>query len=171
MPAVEDVLLEQRVEGLHRGVVTGRGDPSHRSPEPGRLEDGPDGPRAELPCSVGVDDHGARGLSAGDRLAQGRRRQLGSHAGPEGIADDAPGAQVLQETAVELALGCSVMSVSQTSSGWAAVKPRWIKSSWTAGPGSLPAARRPFFVVTDQIRCSRHSRWTRFSLARWPAAS
>jgi len=36
--AVQDVLLEQRVEGLHGGVVAGRRDPAHRPGEVVRLE-------------------------------------------------------------------------------------------------------------------------------------
>jgi len=43
--AVQDVLLEQRVEGLHGGVVAGRGGPAHRPGEVVRLEHRHEGPR------------------------------------------------------------------------------------------------------------------------------
>ena len=48
-------------------------------------------------------------------------------------------------------------SVNQSRSGAGAEKSRCIESSVTAGPGVLPATRRPFFVVVDQVRCSRDS--------------
>src|SRR5687768_5795398 len=38
---------------------------------------------------------------------------------------------------------------------------RWTRSSWTGGPGLRLRPR--FLANTDQIPCSEHSRWTRFS--------
>jgi hypothetical protein len=53
-PAVQDVLLEQRVEGLHGGVVAGRRDPAHRPGEVARLEHRHEGPRSKLAPAVGM---------------------------------------------------------------------------------------------------------------------
>ena len=53
-------------------------------------------------------------------------------------------------------VGCSVMSVSQTRSGAGALKFRWTRSSWTAGPGRLQClaallrGRRPDPVLRAQ---------------------
>src|SRR5699024_8139141 len=55
-PAVEDVVLEQRKEALHGGVVAGRADPAHRSDH----AVGADRPlhllRPELRSSIAVED-------------------------------------------------------------------------------------------------------------------
>ena len=162
--AVEDVLLEQRVERLHRGVVAGGRDPAHRPGEPVRLEHRPEGPRAKLAAAVGVNDHGAVRLAASDRRAQRRDGEVGGHPVADRVADDPVGEHVLDAAAVELAfaVGCSVMSVNQTTSGPGAVKSRCTRSSCTAGPGASRCLR-PFFVVVDQTRCSEHSRQTRRS--------
>jgi hypothetical protein len=56
---VEDVLLEQREEGLHRGVVAARADAAHRADHLVVLvvrEASGEGSGTELAASVGVDD-------------------------------------------------------------------------------------------------------------------
>jgi hypothetical protein len=53
--AVQDVLLEQRVEGLHGGVVAGRGDPAHRPGEVVRLEHRHEGLLCSGSSSTGAD--------------------------------------------------------------------------------------------------------------------
>jgi len=154
---VEDVLLEQRVEGLHGRVVRGRDDSSHRSIQLIRLQDPLEGSGPELTASVAVNHHGALGLAPGDGLTKGRAGEIGRLPRVDRVADDAVREDVLDRAEVELALGYSVMSVSQTSLGAGARNSRWTRSSLTAGPGVLPDALRPFFVVVDQIRWVRQS--------------
>ena len=70
MPAVEHVLLQQRGERLHGGIVAGRADSAHRSGLPMPVECGDEFPAAELRSAVGMHDAaghvGAVGMAPGD---------------------------------------------------------------------------------------------------------
>ncbi len=106
---IQDVLLQQRVPGLHRGVVTGRGDPPHRALQSRSGQDRPERSGPKLRAAVRVHYHDAAGLPSGDGGPQGADGELGGHALVEGVADDAVAEQVLDRAAVELALGGGVL--------------------------------------------------------------
>ena len=73
-PGVENVLLQQRKERFHRGVVTTGTDPAHRPGKPMAAQQGPVGSRPELSTSVGVDHDIAR-VAQGNRVAQRADRE------------------------------------------------------------------------------------------------
>ena len=58
-------------------------------------------------------------------------------------------------------MGCSVMSLNQSSFMRDALKLRCTRSSWTGAPGFLPDF--PFLVKAEKIDISEHSRHTRRS--------
>jgi hypothetical protein len=62
--AVEDVLLEQGIEGFHRCVVTCRGDSSHRAGEVVCLEHGSESSRTKWAAPVGVDHNNSLRLAS-----------------------------------------------------------------------------------------------------------
>lgn len=67
---VEDVLLQERVERLHCGVVGRGGDPAHRPLEPVHREQALEAPRAEGTPAVRVNDDGAVGVATREGVAQ-----------------------------------------------------------------------------------------------------
>lgn len=68
-PGIENVLLQQRKERLHRSIVPARPDPSHRPGQTMSAQQAPIGRRPELGSAVGVDD-GAGRVAKRDGVAQ-----------------------------------------------------------------------------------------------------
>lgn len=105
---VEDVLLQEREEALHAGVVARAVGAPHRPDQPVVLEQ-PLGPlRAKLAASVRMADRADR-LPQSDRVAQRRPRQRSLHARVDRVADDLVAADVLDRADVELALTSGVL--------------------------------------------------------------
>ena len=105
--AVEHVLLQQRKERLHGGVVATGAHSAHRAGESVVLERAHKGLGSELGSSVRVN----MTVPVGRRSAMAlRRAETAKEAvirSVEAVADDAVGVDVLDGTAVELALGRS----------------------------------------------------------------
>ena len=108
---VEHVLLEQRVERLHRRVIAGRRDPTHRPGQPVGLQHGHEISRAELAAPVRVNDRRTDPPPSSNRRAQRQDRQVSCHAGVDRVADDPFREQVLDQAGVELALAGPVLGV------------------------------------------------------------
>lgn len=103
---VEDVLLQQREERLHRCVVSCGADASHRADEVEGVECGDELSGPELAASVAVDDAAAdRGqATVGDGVGEGVDGERCLHPVADRVADDPVGADVLDRAEVEPAL-------------------------------------------------------------------
>src|SRR5699024_357335 len=100
--AVQDVLLEQRKEGLHRGVVASGTDLPHRSDEVVTVQSVHELPRPKLRPAVRMHDAASDATAAGSGVVQGVHRQTRLHPGVHGVADDPAGEHVLDGAEVEL---------------------------------------------------------------------
>jgi len=102
-PTVEHVLLEQREERFHRGVVAGGADSAHGSDEAVAVEFGLEAPRTELAAPVAVNG-GVGRVSALDRHPQRRHRELRGHPFVDRVSDDPVRPDVLHGAEIDLAL-------------------------------------------------------------------
>ena len=152
--AVQDVLLQQREEGLHRGVVGAGPDPAHRPVQAGGCA--ARGRRRE--SGTGCPDRSARRCrpagAARPRCARAATASWAVIREVDRVADDPVGADVLDRAQVELALGGGVLGdVGQPQQvrrarGEAPARPG------RRGPVGRACGSGPACVAcTDQIRC------------------
>jgi hypothetical protein len=100
---VEDVLLQQREERLHRRVVGAGPDAAHRAAQLVVVEGLDEGVGPELAAAVGM--HHSRDRSASqDGAGEGADGQLGGHPVGHGVADDPSAAGILDRAEVKLPL-------------------------------------------------------------------
>jgi hypothetical protein len=162
--AVQDVLLQQREEGLYGGVVAGSTDrlwirPWRAVPEHVRTS----GCEIDRVQPVGV-DHAAGDLSAaGGSVLQGGDCEPGLHPGVDRVAHDLLGVDVLDCAQAQLRFAslvrCSVMSASHSWFGAWAVKFRRTRSAWAGrlGRPALPRLGLPKVLPQPLLEQIRHA--------------
>ena len=67
---VENIVLQQREEAFHRGVVTRRTHPAHRAGQAVACERADEFPGAKLRSAVGVHHAASDGVTAGDGVGE-----------------------------------------------------------------------------------------------------
>ena len=102
--AVEQILPQEREERLHRRVVTGGGDPAHRSAQAMPAQCLGVGPASKLTTPIAVDHTSCNVASTADRVLQSSNGEVAGHPWSHRIADDAVAEHVLDRAQVELAL-------------------------------------------------------------------
>ena len=140
---VQDVLLQQREERFHRGVVAGgrRPGPSIRPGRGGAARPGTSGTGIAIPGRSGPRSRRRRPTRAATALSEGVDGEPGLHPVADGVAHDPAGVDVLDRAQVELALAGGVLGdvgQPQLVRRRSAVKSRSTRSSWAGGPGFLP---------------------------------
>ena len=107
--AVEDVLLQESEERLHRGVVTTRPDPAHRAAQPVTFECFTEFPRPELGSSVRMHDHPGRLPPVSHGHLECVDRDPGLHPRVDRVTHDPVGEHIFDRTQVHLSLSGAVL--------------------------------------------------------------
>src|SRR5699024_1887353 len=102
--AIQDVLLEKREEGLHRGVVPGSTDFPHRSDEVMAVQGVHEFPRPELAPAVRVHDATGCVTAPGYRVVQGVHREASLHPVADRVTHYPSGEHIFDGAEIELAL-------------------------------------------------------------------
>lgn len=107
--AVEDVLLQQREERFHGGVVPARPDSSHAPDHAVPGESTPELPASKLRSSVRMHDAAGGVAAHRDRVLERLNCQAGLHPRVDRVPHDPTAAGVFDRAAVELSLGGLVL--------------------------------------------------------------
>lgn len=102
LPAIEDVLLQQAEEGLHRRVVACRPDPPYRAENLVPVERSDELPGAKLRSATTVNNSPCNALTSGNSILQGCDGQAGLHPRADGVAHDPLAQDVLDRAEIQL---------------------------------------------------------------------